>query len=96
MTTVVCTSATSAFIPPMLIFPRVGFLPELINISSCATSLADSGWSQQSHTQFGTHPQSKREMIVMIICLPSHCTHTLQPLEVALFKSLNNCYNIEV
>jgi len=28
--------------------------------------------------------------------LPSHCTNTLQPLDVSLFKSLNNYYNVEV
>ena len=36
---------------------------------SCATRFADSGWSQQSHKEFGTHPQSKREE--RHICLPT-------------------------
>ena len=37
-----------------------------------------------------------RERDVTIVSLPSHCTHKFQPLEVSLFKSLNNYYNIEV
>jgi len=88
VTTVVCTSATGAFIPPMLIFPRVRFLPELINISLCATGFADSGWSQQSHTKFGTHPQSKR--VECHDCLPTFS------IIAAVKRSLNTYYIVQV
>jgi transposase-like protein len=33
---------------------------------------------------------------VIILCLPSHCTHKLQPLDVSFFKSLNARYNAVV
>ena len=34
-----------------------------------------------------------RENNVIILCLPSHCTHRMQPLDVSFFKALNSRYN---
>jgi hypothetical protein len=34
-----------------------------------------------------------RDNNVIILCLPSHCTHRLQPLDVSFFKPLNARYN---
>ena len=33
---------------------------------------------------------------VILIVLPSHCTHRLQPLDVSFFKSLNSNYDAEI
>lgn len=33
---------------------------------------------------------------VIIICLPPHCTHRLQPLDVSVMKSISSCYEKEV
>jgi len=40
--------------------------------------------------------QKARESNVIILSLPSHCTHRLQPLDVSFFKSLNARYNAVV
>lgn len=37
-----------------------------------------------------------RDEIVIILSLPSRCTHRLQPLNVSFFKSLNTFYDAEV
>ena len=29
---------------------------------------------------------------IILFCLPPHTTHALQPLDVAVFKSLKNCF----
>ena len=36
-----------------------------------------------------------RENDIHILCLPSHTTHLLQPLDVGIFKSLKSHYNKE-
>jgi len=36
-----------------------------------------------------------RENNVILLCLPSHCSHRLQPLDVAFFKTLNLHYDDE-
>jgi len=64
--------------------------------SSCTTSFANSGWSQRSHTKKLELIRKTREMNVIIVSLPSHCTDKLQPLDLPLFKSLNNYYSVEV
>jgi len=33
---------------------------------------------------------------VILVSLPSHCTHTLQPLDISFFKSLNTFYDAEI
>ena len=48
-----------------------------------------------SHTQNLNVVLKAREYNVSLICLPSHCTHRLQPLDVAFFKSLNVHYDVE-
>jgi len=45
-----------------------------------------------SHTQ---NLRVVRENNVILLCLPSHCTHRLQPLDVAFFKTLNLHYDDE-
>jgi len=37
-----------------------------------------------------------REHNVLLLCLPSHCTHKLQPLDVSFFKSMNWQYDDEI
>jgi hypothetical protein len=37
-----------------------------------------------------------RENNVVLLSLPSHCTHQLQPLDMAVFKSINTFYDQEV
>jgi len=48
-----------------------------------------------SHTRNLNVVLKARENNVMLLCLPSHCTHRLQPLDVAFFKSLNSHYDDE-
>ena len=33
---------------------------------------------------------------VILVSLPSHCTHRLQPLDISFFKSLNTFYDAEI
>jgi len=37
-----------------------------------------------------------REHNVLLLCLPSHCTHKLQPMDVSFFKSMNWQYDDEI
>jgi len=48
-----------------------------------------------SHTQNLSVVLKARENNVILLCLPSHCTHRLQPLDVAFFKSLKSHYDDE-
>jgi len=49
-----------------------------------------------SHTKSLTLIEKARDSNVVLLSLPSHCTHRLQPLDVSFFKSLKNYYNKEV
>ena len=49
-----------------------------------------------SHTNNIEVLQKAKENNVEILVLPSHCTHKLQPLDIAVFKSLNTFYDKEV
>ena len=49
-----------------------------------------------SHTKNTKVIYQARNNNVVIISLPSHCKHNLQPLDVSLFKSVNANYNIDV
>ena len=46
-----------------------------------------------SHTRNLNVIKKARDSNVIIISLPSHYTHKLQPLDLALFKSLNTFYD---
>ena len=46
-----------------------------------------------SHTRNLNVIKKARESNVIIISLPSHCTHKLQPLDIAFFKSMNTFYD---
>jgi DDE superfamily endonuclease len=48
-----------------------------------------------SHTRNLNVVLKARANNVILLCLPSHCTHRLQPLDVAFFKSLNSHYDDE-
>jgi hypothetical protein len=49
-----------------------------------------------SHTKNLPLIDKARENNVILLALPSHCTHRLQPLDVSFFKSLKSYYNKEV
>lgn len=48
-----------------------------------------------SHTSLDALIKAKENGVVML-CLPPHCTHRLQPLDVAFFGPLEGYYNIEL
>ncbi|KAJ4442423.1 hypothetical protein ANN_04009 [Periplaneta americana] len=50
----------------------------------------------KSHTRNFKVVLKARRNNVKIICLPSHCTHKLQPLDVAVFRSINHHYDEEI
>jgi len=49
-----------------------------------------------SHTKNLLLIDKARDNNVVMISLPSHCTHRMQPLDVSFFKSLKSFYNQEV
>lgn len=49
-----------------------------------------------SHTKNLALIEKARENNVILLIFPSHCTHKLQPLDVAVFKSLKLNYDKEV
>jgi len=49
-----------------------------------------------SHTRNLTVIDRARENNVILLVFPSHCTHKLQPLDIAIFKSLKWFYDKEV
>lgn len=49
-----------------------------------------------SHTKNLSVILKARKNNVILLCLPSHCTHKLQPLDVAVFKSVNTFYDQEI
>ena len=129
VTAICCVNACGAFVPPMLIFPRVRFKPELIDKApaGCIGGSSKSGWINESlfNKWFGhfvkfVNPSAKSAPVVLImdghschvknlelidqarsnnvilVSLPSHCTHRLQPLDISFFKSLNTFYDAEI
>lgn len=46
-----------------------------------------------SHTRNLNVLLKARDNNVILLCLPSHCTHRLQPLDVSFFKGLNSRYD---
>jgi len=61
------------------------------SLSDSPTLLILDGHS--SHVKNLTVIEEARKTGVVILSLPSHCTHRMQPLDVAFFKSLNLNYN---
>ena len=51
---------------------------------------------QKAHTKNVSLIDKARDNKVVLISLPPHCTHKLQPLDRTFFKSLKNNYNHEV
>jgi hypothetical protein len=49
-----------------------------------------------SHTKNIQLIEEARKNNVIILSLPSHCTHRLQPLDISFFKSLNTYYDDEI
>jgi hypothetical protein len=49
-----------------------------------------------SHTKNLLLIEKARENNVILLSLPSHCTHRMQPLDVSVFKSLKTYYNQEI
>lgn len=49
-----------------------------------------------SHTKNLLLIEKARQNNVILLSLPSHCTHRMQPLDVSIFKSLKTYYNQEV
>jgi len=49
-----------------------------------------------SHTRNLDVIEKAREHNVVLLCLPSHCTHRLQPLDVSFFKTMNWNYDEEI
>jgi len=128
ITVVCCVSATSTYIPPVFIFPRVRMKQSLMDHGPPGSTgtCTKSGWINEetfefwfdhflncvrpknsaqpillvfdghsSHTRNLNVVLKARENNVMLLCMPSHCTHRLQPLDVAFFKSLNSHYDDE-
>ena len=129
VTTVCCVSACGVFIPPMLIFPRVRFKPELTDKAPIGTigGASKTGWINEdlfnkwfAHFVKFVEPKTKSNPVVLLmdghschvknlelidqarsnnvilLSLPSHCTHKLQPLDISFFKSLNGHYDAEI
>jgi len=61
------------------------------SLSDSPTLLILDGHS--SHMKNVTVIEEARKTGVVILSLPSHCTHKMQPLDVAFFKSVNLNYN---
>lgn len=127
-TAVICMSASGAFIPPMIIIPRVRMKPQFMEGSPPGTLTVThkSGWMQielfdkwfdhfLKHTQASktnpvllildghkTHTQNisiidkARNNGVTILCLPPHCSHRMQPLDVSFMAPLSTFYTQEM
>ena len=123
--TAICAfNAIGTYLPPMLIFPRKRWDPNLMrgappeSIGSCT----ENGWTDDEQfikwlTHFVTHAKPTkeephliildghhshktlaavefcREHGIVLITLPPHCTHRLQPCDVTFFKPLKSAYN---
>lgn len=129
ITAVCCVNACGTFIPPMLIFPRARFKPELIDKAPPGSigGASKTGWINEelfsvwfdhflhcvqaksrpdpvllildghsSHTKNLNVILKAKDNNCIILSLPSHCTHRLQPLDISFFKSLNSFYDIEI
>ena len=125
VTALICCSASGAYMPPMLIFPRQRMKDELLDGSPPGTWAVchPSGWIQKDLflswfkkfvKQSGASKDSKVLLIFdghsthtkslelidfandnggIFLCLPPHCTHKLQPLDVSFMKPLSTYYD---
>ncbi|KAJ8966145.1 hypothetical protein NQ317_011510 [Molorchus minor] len=91
VTAEICCSAAGNFMPPMLIFPRkkkqqeFELAPVLLLLDGHA-----------SHTKNLEVIDLAREKGVILLCFPPHCSHRLQPLDVAFMRPLSLYYEDEV
>ncbi|KAJ4443714.1 hypothetical protein ANN_05389 [Periplaneta americana] len=98
VTGVYAMGASGFFVPPMLIYAKKKMMESLTfgappnTIFRCQ----DKGWmdsdtfyGHSSHTQSLKAIEICRQYGVIMLSLPSHCTHRLQPLDVSFFKPLN-------
>ena len=125
VTCVCCVSASGAYVPPMIIFPRKR-IPELLKRGAPPGSIfvgRSKGWIDKelfvmwlkhfvavvkctkecpillvldghvSHTQSIKALDFARKSGVIMLSLPPHCTHHMQPLDVSFFKPLKNYYH---
>ncbi|XP_047135514.1 uncharacterized protein LOC124812669 [Hydra vulgaris] len=126
ITVLCCASAVGAYVPHMIIFPRVHMKPsfmdqapqgafgvatknswineELFNIwfdhflqftqpSSCNTPTLLVLDGHSCHVKNIKLILKARRNNVIILSLPSNCTHIMQPLDISFFKSLSSRYN---
>ncbi|KAJ4441384.1 hypothetical protein ANN_11239 [Periplaneta americana] len=107
VTAVTCMSSAGYFLPPLLVFPWVNMKAELLD-GTPNGSLAvchKSGWIQnESSVQWFHHFLSNvkptnvellelaRANGVHIVRLPPHCTHKMQPLDVAFMLRFKTYY----
>lgn len=127
VTVELCFSAAGAYMPPMLIFPRVRMQKEF-EVGLPPGSWAEvyqTGWmtsdlffkwfqnfvafskatkdnpvlltldGHSTHTKNMTLIDYARDNGVIILCLPPHTSHRLQPLDIALMKPLSGYYEEE-
>nr|XP_047137615.1 uncharacterized protein LOC124814102 [Hydra vulgaris] len=100
-TAICCMNAVGSFVPPMLIFKRKRFKSHFIS-SLCLKSLAENPEKKKvllildghlTHTKNLEALVLARDHRVVMLSLPSHTTHRLQPLDRSFFKALNSKYN---
>ena len=77
-TVVVCVSASGHVLPPMMINPRKKAVPESMQ-SGCVPITLDV-----------IELACKND--IHLLCLPSHSSHILQPLDIGVFKSFKTHY----
>ncbi|XP_065674172.1 uncharacterized protein LOC136091114 [Hydra vulgaris] len=117
-------SASSNFVPPLFVFPRVHMKSELMDAAppSSIAVCHPSGWMQsdifvtwfmhfvkhanptehepvllildghKTHTSNLKVINLARQNNVILLCLPPHCSHILQPLDVVFMKPLMTYY----
>ena len=127
VTFVCCMSGSGHFIPPMAVFPRKRWSPQLEDGAPPGTLFRcqENGWmtvdlfiewmehfikyakpatgekillvvdGHVSHTQNLKALEMARNAGVVMLSLPSHTTHRMQPLDVAFFRPLSTYYGQE-
>lgn len=128
ITSEICFSASGAYMPSMLIFPRKRMQQSFLDglVPGGWVELNEKGWidktlfftwfkkfvefsraskespvlllldGHSSHTKNLDVIRYGRENGVVMLCFPPHCTHRLQPLDVAFMKPLSAYYDDEV
>ncbi|XP_065684444.1 uncharacterized protein LOC136096852 [Hydra vulgaris] len=105
VTAVVCCSASGRYMPPMLIFPRQRMKAELMDgappgaWAEChprATKDSPVLLILDGHATLTKSIELidiARENGVILLCLPPHCTHKMQPLDISFMKPLSTFYD---